>query len=256
MRKHPKPEKGIEVRHSKTCRSRQGGGCNCQPSYRGHVWDARTERRVRGPFYSTVTQARNWRHEALVATRRGTLRPPSPTTVQQAADALLDGMRDGTVLNRAGRPYKPSSIRSYEHALRHVILPALGPTRLSALKRRDVQRLVDRLHADGASPSTVHNKLDPLRVICRRARRDDELAVDATDGLELPALRGARDRIEAPMLFAHCDREPTVGDDAPTSSSARADVLFVDTPALVGCRPFGVAASSVRHGDLRPATRA
>jgi len=35
-------------------------------------------------------------------------------------------------------------------------------------------------------------------VIFRRAIEDDEIAVDPTDGLRLPAVRGKRDRIESP----------------------------------------------------------
>ena len=64
--------------------------------------------------------------------------------------------------------------------------------------RRDVQDLVDQLRARGLSPSSVHDTIDPLRVIFRRAVRRDEITVDPTDGLELPAVRGKRDRIESP----------------------------------------------------------
>jgi integrase len=64
--------------------------------------------------------------------------------------------------------------------------------------RRDVQRLVDQLRADGLKPSTVHNKLDPLRVMFRRALEDDTLTVDPTDGLRLPAVRGKRERVASP----------------------------------------------------------
>lgn len=55
---------------------------------------------------------------------------------------------------------------------------------------------------DGNSPSTIQNTLNPLQVICRRAVRDDELAVDPTDGLELPAIRGRRERIADPAEAA------------------------------------------------------
>ncbi len=39
------------------------------------------------------------------------------------------------------------------------------------------------------------NKLDPIRVIFRRALKRDEIPIDPTDGLELPAVRGRRERI-------------------------------------------------------------
>jgi integrase len=107
-------------------------------------------------------------------------------------------MRDGTVLDRSGHRYKPATVRSYEQAVRKHLEPVLGPRRLHEVHRRDVQRLVDQLRADGLKPSTVHNKLDPLRVMFRRAVEDDTLTVDPTDGLRLPAVRGKRERIASP----------------------------------------------------------
>jgi integrase len=57
---------------------------------------------------------------------------------------------------------------------------------------------VDGLRSQGLSPSTIANILDPLRVIFRRAIRRDEVAVDPTENLDLPSIRGRRDRIEPP----------------------------------------------------------
>lgn len=79
---------------------------------------------------------------------------------------------------------------------------ALGHLRLGSLERRDVQALVDRWRADGLSASTVQNTLNSLQVIARRAVRSGELAIDPTDGLELPAIRGRRDRIADPAEAA------------------------------------------------------
>lgn len=61
--------------------------------------------------------------------------------------------------------------------------------RLGDVKRRHVQALADRLVADGLSPSTVRNALMGLRVIFRRALRDDLVALNPCDGIELPANR-------------------------------------------------------------------
>ena len=54
--------------------------------------------------------------------------------------------------------------------------------------------------ATGASPSTVHNRLDPLRVILRRAIDNDELMVDPCARLKLPVVRNNRSRIAAPAM--------------------------------------------------------
>jgi hypothetical protein len=37
---------GIDERHSRGCRSREGGKCNCNPSYRAWVYDARSSQKI------------------------------------------------------------------------------------------------------------------------------------------------------------------------------------------------------------------
>jgi integrase len=86
------------------------------------------------------------------------------------------------------------------------VLPALGHRKLSDVDATDVQDLADGLTAEGLSASTVHNTLDPLRVIYRRALRRKLLTVDPTKGLELRRPDGRRERIadhaEARALLA------------------------------------------------------
>jgi hypothetical protein len=140
IKSHPIAAKGIEVRHRTTCASRAGDKCNCKPAYQASVWSAREGKRLRKTF-PTLPAARAWRAEAQTAVRRGTLRAPIATTVREAGDALVDGMRSGSVRTRSGDRYKPSAFRSYDAALRDRIVPALGGKRLGDVQRRDVQRL-------------------------------------------------------------------------------------------------------------------
>jgi len=188
---------GIEVRHKKACASRNDGRCNCQPTYQASVWSARESKRIRKTF-PTLAEARAWRSETQTGVRRGTLRAPAQTTVQEAADALVAGMKSGHVRTRSGDLYKPSAIRSYEAALRDHIVPRLGRTRLGDVQHRDVQRIADDLLAEGRDPSTIRNALMPLRVIFRRAVEDGDLAVNPCTHLRLPAVRGRRERIASP----------------------------------------------------------
>ena len=85
-------------------------------------------------------------------------------------------------------------------------MPELGRLRLSAIRRNDLQDLVDRMVAAGRSPSTVRNTILPLRAIYRRAIDRDQLALNPTLKLRLPAVRGKRDRVaradEAVALLA------------------------------------------------------
>jgi integrase len=127
--------------------------------------------------------------------RRGSLRAATSTTLREAAESWLAGAKDGTIRNRSGDAYKPSAIRSYESALNRRILDDFGASKLSAIGRRDVQDFADSLHAEGLDPSTIRNVLMPLRAIYRRALARGDVAVNPTTGIELPAVRGRRDRI-------------------------------------------------------------
>jgi hypothetical protein len=120
---------GIEVRHKKSCAFRDGRRCNCQPTYQASVWSARESKRIRKTF-PTLAEARAWRSETQTGVRRGTMRAPANTSIQEAAEELIAGMRSGRIRTRSGDLYKPSAIRSYEAALRDHIVPRLGRTRL------------------------------------------------------------------------------------------------------------------------------
>jgi integrase len=165
------------------------------------VWSARDARRIRKHFDS-LSDAKSWRADSYGKLRRRELRAPSAMTFGEAAALWLLGVRAGSVRTRSGDEYKPSTIRSYEQALRGSrggkggLLAELGAIRLSDLCVDDVQAYADRLLAAGAQPSTIHNQIMPVRVICRWRRR--EVAVNPTVGLLLPAVRSGRVRIASP----------------------------------------------------------
>ena len=191
----------IDVVHQRKCCARETGRCNCSPSFRVQVWDPNAKHLHRKTFRA-LAEAKGWRDDVKVAVRKGIIRPATRQTVAEAAESLVAGMRDGSVLDRTGKPYKPSTCRSYEQALRTYVLPDLGPKALTDVRRADVQAFVDGLRKKGLSPSTIANKLDPVRVIFRRAIRSDLISVDPTVELDLPSVRGRRDRIASRMEAA------------------------------------------------------
>jgi integrase len=198
---HRKPMRGldgIEIRHAKHCGSRESGKCSCRLSYRGYQWSERDRKTIRGPWTQALAEAKGWRDDARSAARKGALRAPTSTTIREAGEAWLAGARANTIHTRSGQPYKPSTIRGYEQSLRLHIYPELGALRLSEIRRSDLQAFVDRLLVQGCNPSTARNALMPLRAIYRRALARDQVALNPTTGLELPAVRGQRDRIASP----------------------------------------------------------
>ena len=184
---------GIEVRHARGCRSQNGGRCNCSPTYRASVWSTRDQKRIRKTF-DTAAAAKGWRADALSDLAKGSLRAPVPVTVRQAWEAWYGGAKAGNIRNRSGDPYKPSAIRGYEKAMRLRILPEFGATKLADLRRPDLQDFADSLLAQGLNPSTIDVTFLPLRAIFRRAVARGQLAVNPCAGLELPAVRGRRQR--------------------------------------------------------------
>jgi integrase len=201
MQDKPRTPTGIRARHSRSCTSQNGGACNCKPAYEASVYSVRDGCKIRKSF-PTLAGARGWRADAASAVRKRTLRAPTNRTLREAAESWLAGAEDGTIRTRSGDQYKPSALLSYEQALRKRILPDLGSRKLWQIDRADIQDLADRLVSDGLDPSTVRNALMPLRAIFRRAVSRSEVAINPTTGIELPAVRGKRDRIASPREAA------------------------------------------------------
>lgn len=220
---------GIEVRHARSCASRGGKRCNCEPGYRVAAYDAISKRKVSKTF-RTLGEARRWRATAQTQAAKGVRLAGTAQTLLSAAEALVDGIASGAIRTKAGEQYKPSVVREYERSLRLHILPTLGGAKLSKLHRRDVQRLVDELLESGADPSTIRNALKPLQVIYRRAIEDGDLAINPCERLRLPAARGRRERIAAPA-----------------EAAALIAALRLEDRALWGCAFY----AGLRRGELR-----
>ena len=184
---------GVRQRHGRSCK--QQGRCKCP--YEAFVYSKRDGKKIRKTF-PTMAAAAAWRDDAHTAVRRNTLRAPVPITVAEAASAWLEGARGGVIRNRSGDVYKPSALQTYERGLRLRVLPDFGGVKLGEVTRNDLQDLVDRLLASGMSPSAVGVTLLPVRAIYKRALARGEIALNPTLGLEMPAVRGGRDRIAAP----------------------------------------------------------
>lgn len=220
---------GIEVRHARSCTSRLGKRCNCNPGYRVAAYDAMSKRKVSKTF-RTLGEARRWRAGAQTQAAKGVRLAGTSQTLLEAAEAFVDGITTGAIRTKTGERYKPSVVREYERSLRLHVLPTLGGAKLSKIQRREVQRLADELLASGADPSTIRNALKPLQVIYRRAIEDGDLAVNPCERLRLPAARGRRERIASP-----------------SEAAALILALRPEDRALWGCAFY----AGLRRGELR-----
>ena len=131
---------GIEVRHARSCATRDGKRCNCGPGYRVVAYDTISKQRVSKTF-RTLGEARAWRATAQTQTAKGIRLAGTPRTLREAAQPFLAGIASGAIRTRTGDEYKPAVVREYERSLRLHVLPMLGGVRLSRIQRRDVQVL-------------------------------------------------------------------------------------------------------------------
>ena len=274
MQDQPNPQRrklptGIEERHSRDCRSLDGGKCNCQPSYRAAVYDARAKARIRKTFSGkgALTAAKGWRVDAASMQRRGQLQRETRRTVREVGDEWLEKAQRHEVLSRNRTPYKPAVLRDYRSTLEQVVYPDLGGIRLSDLRRSDVQALVDRLVGSGLAGSTVRNAVMPLRSIIRYAIRREGLIANPTADLELPEAGGRRERAATPLeaatlLAALPDEERPLWATAFYAGLRRGELRGLRVSDLRGLGGEGVASIRVERswddveGEIAPKSKA
>jgi integrase len=143
------------------------------------------------------------------------------------------------------------------------VLPELGGRKLSDIRRSDLQDFADRLLAKGVDASTIRNTLMPLRAIFRRAVARGDVGVNPTSGLELPAVRGRRDRIASPeeasrLVEALPERDRTLWATALYGGLRRGELqaLRWDDVDLANGVIRIERAWDVREGAIEPKSRA
>jgi integrase len=99
--------------------------------------------------------------------------------------------REGEILNRSGRRYKPSTLRTIDRDLCFQLIPELGVYAMSEITRADLQRRVGAWRSSGFSTSKIRGIVNAARLLWRDydliTGVDSQLLVDPTRGLRLPA---------------------------------------------------------------------
>ena len=222
---------GVQIRHGRRCGSRDGGRCSCLPTFQARV-PLGERGSVRTKSFGSADEAKLWRSRELLKAFQSKRAAARPMTLREAAEELLAGMRDGSIVNRSGDTYKPSVTRGYEQGLRIHLLPDLGARRLDDLTTGDFQRLVERIRKDGFDASTVRNAMLPARVVYRRAIQLERVAFNPTVGLALPAVRGRRDRIAPPVEAAQLIAATPTGDRVIWATAFYGGLRFGELRAL------------------------
>lgn len=194
---------GIRKLHSKGCPAKGGGRCRCKAGYEAAVFSKRKGGKIRKTF-DRESEAKSWRADMKSALGKGI--DPSPTlaptwkTIGEAWEEWLSLAKRGALQNRSRKPFKPSTLRSYEQVMRLRVLPTWEGVPMVAVKRGMLQKFADGL-AEDLSPSAIQVTFLPLRALYRRALALEEPGIDFDPcaGLSLPAVNSRRDRIAAPV---------------------------------------------------------
>lgn len=248
-------------RHTADCPSRRGGACRCGGGWEAAIWSPRDKKKIRKTFLQK-SEATSWQADAKRAVDHGALRAVKPITFEAAAEAWLDGAEKGSILNRSGNRFKPSTLRGYRRDLREHLIPLFGSQKLSAIQTADIQAMVDELQDAGVPASTVRNRVKPMQVVYRRAKAREGIPVDPTDGLELPAPSEAEVTIVAPEVAARLVDAVPVEDQAIWATALEAGLRYGELRALRRERlDFAADEIDVRRswdpyeGDIEPKTK-
>ena len=152
--------------------------------------------------------------------------PGRAVTVEDAARRLVRGMRDRSVRANKGQPYKPSTVRKYEEALRCVVLPRIGAVPISTLTGGECQRLVDGIAAE-LSSEHAKKALTALRVALRLAQRYGELDANPCARVTVP-------------VSGEGEKPATI--ISPEEAAAIIERLEADDVRLIGASPRPVRA--------------
>jgi integrase len=143
------------------------------------------------------------------------------------------------------------------------VIPALGVRKLPELRRSEVQRFATSLLREGLDPSTIRNALMPLRAVYRQALALDDVALNPVDGVQLPAVRGTRDRIASPEEAERLLAAVPPGDRPLWTSAFYAGLRLAELQAL-RWKQVDLAAGVIRvevawdprEGPISPKSRA
>lgn len=193
----------------------------------------------RGPWRSSLSEARADRVRLLAAKDAGTLSPSAYPTLRQAADGFLDDALDGRARTRSGTVYKGSTLRGYRRSLRDRFPVDLAARPVDRLRRSEVQRWIDETTIL-RSGQTARNDAAALGALYRHLRGRFDGLDDVTAGVQLPAGAKARDRVASPAEL-----------DALLDVLDQADAVVYATAAYAGLRLGELRALRVEDLDLR-----
>ncbi len=138
----------------------------------------------------------SWMEKAVF----GTAARGETLTLEEVRRRFLRGAREGFVLNKWRRPYRPRAVDDLESLNR--LPPRMLARPIDSVSRGEVQELVDELGQRGRSASRIGSVVNALRSLYRFAQERELATQDPARDVRLPV--GAptlRERVATPAEF-------------------------------------------------------
>src|SRR4051794_12117226 len=177
---------GVYAQHASDCPLRSGGECTCaQIAYRASAKAPDERSRLLSPEFASAIDARNWLREQrarlTAATAVADEGPSLGTVIQEFLTSADRGLRRD--LGDGGASQE--RLLEVREGLGYVG-GELGARRIQAVRRRDVQVLVDRLDAAGVPADRINGVISSLRVLFAYAIQRDLVDFNPVVQLRLP----------------------------------------------------------------------
>jgi hypothetical protein len=194
---------GVFALHSDDCEAHIGRPCTCGPrGYRARAKDGETGMSVLSPVFATEAEALGWRreHESAFVPSDSVTPPavpapgsgpgPASNDLQLAVviQDFLAAAEDARALDPYGRPYSPAALNELQWILSGQVANALGAMPVRAVRRRQLQALLDDLQRDGLAPERVPTVVDALSAFYDYAVDLRLIESNPVDTLPVPAV--------------------------------------------------------------------
>jgi hypothetical protein len=178
---------GVYARHAAGCPLRNGGECTCpQITYRAAAKTPDGRSRVVSPDFASAIEARDWlRDQRERVTAAVALSEEGPALGVVIQDFLAAADR-GDARDRNGVGYTRERLAEIRDGLSYVDAH-MGRAPIQAVRRRNVQALVDGLHAAGLSSERVIAVVGTLRELFIYAIQRELVDFNPIVQLRLPA---------------------------------------------------------------------
>jgi hypothetical protein len=178
---------GVYARHDDHCPLRNGGDCTCpKVSYRASAKAPDQHTRLISPDLATAIEARDWLRDQRARLTAATQVADEGPSVGTVIKDFLAAAERGEAHERSGAAYTRLRLSQIRAGLAYVD-SEMGGSPLQAVRRRNVQALVDQLHAAGLSSDRVIEVVSTLRELFVYAIQRDLVDFNPIVQLRLPA---------------------------------------------------------------------